>query len=88
MECGERNIKVTIFGKNEVLSVKLAKMVAWILIEGKVLSLTTQIGYGLDLNKKEWLHFLENGVYAKLDFSKFTKTTPCSHGHNILNFES
>lgn len=52
VECGERNIKVTIFGKNEVLSAKLAKMVVWVQIEGNVLSFTTQIGCGLDLSKK------------------------------------
>lgn len=57
VECGERNIKVTIFGKNKVLSVKLAKMVAWVKIERKVLSFTTQIGYVLDFCQKEWLHF-------------------------------
>ena len=57
LEYGERNIKVTIFGKNEVLIAKLAKMVAWVQIEDKILSFTTQIGYGIDLSQKEWLHF-------------------------------
>jgi hypothetical protein len=53
VECRERNIKVGNFGKNKVLSAKLAKMVAWVQIEGKVLPFTIQIGYGLDLSQKE-----------------------------------
>lgn len=32
--------------------------------------------------------FWENRVYAKLGFSKFTKTTIWPYGHNFLNFES
>lgn len=66
VECGERNIKVTILGKNEVLSAKLVKMVACVQIEGKVLSFTTQIGYGLDLSQKSMATFWENGVYVVL----------------------